>query len=268
MPIVAFIFYHHRFLVLEQFFPAWLAQHLRAYHRFFLVELFPFTAELLVLAAEDFILQELAFQFSVVEEHLLGGFQAYFLYALVFIGDDPGRIAHEGMFQAFTEGLVKPQQVGTSYAFAIRRIGNHKSRLLWLHEVGNVLLHEGHIFRHAGSLGIGVGHFDGIYVEVVAIDMVFERAFLAVIIIDFIQKFRVKVGPLLEVVVPAEDTWPDISCNEGGFYGECAASAHGVDEVALSAPSCHQDHASCQYFIQRSFQSLLPIAAAMQRFTR
>ena len=245
---------HFRFLGLEKLIPTWLTQHLwlRGICSRLLMKPFSFTAECFVLTIKDFVVHEFAFQFTIEEIHFLGWLQADFRKQFLFTGDDPCRITYKGMFQAFSDGMIESQNIRTAYAFSIRRIGHDDGRLRRLFKVGDVLLCDGHFFGHAGSLNVDVRCFHCMDVDIVAIDVMQKLTLLTVVVVYLIQQLRVEVGPFLKVVMTSEYPWPDIACDERCFDRQCTTSAHRVDEVAFTTPSCHEYHACSQYLVQRS----------------
>ena len=158
------------------------------------------------------------------------------------------------MFQAFTDGMIESQNIWTTDAFTIRRIGDNDGGFSRLFKVGNVLLCDCHFFSHAGSLRIDVRCFHCMNVDIVTIDMMLEFAFLTIVVVYLIQQFTVEVGPFLKIVMTAEYPWPDIASDEGCLNRQCATSAHRVNEVAFTTPPRHQNHACSQNFVKWSFQ--------------
>ena len=94
--------------------------------------------------------------------------------------------------------------------------------------------------------------------------MVVELALLGVVVVDAREELLVEVGPFLEGEAFAEDARRDVARDECGLYGDCSRSAHGVDEVGVTLPSRHENHASCEDLVEGSLDTLLSVAAAVQ----
>ena len=81
-----------------------------------------FTAEILEFTVEKLVFAELAFQGTVEQRYLYRGFQANLVETFVAVAQNPGVIPCKGMFQAFTDHLIQPQQVFRRDTFAVRRV--------------------------------------------------------------------------------------------------------------------------------------------------
>ena len=171
------------------------------------------------------------------------------------------------MLQPFANHAIGAQQVGRRDTLAIRRVGHHDGRLLWLREVLEVLLVDGDVGRESGSLHIQAGRVDSFHVDIVAIDVVLELAFGRVVIIDTVEEVGIEVGPLLEGKFLAEESRRHVAGYKCSLDGQRATATHRVDEVGLALPACHHDHAGSQHLVEGSVDTLLAVAATMERLT-
>ena len=172
------------------------------------------------------------------------------------------------MLQALANHLIGVEQVGRGDALAIGWVGHHQGRLGRLLEVLEVLQLHADDLCQTGSTHVQTSLCHGLRIDVVAIDVVVEVALLRVVVVDLVEEFLVEVGPFLEGELLAEQAWTHIAGDEGCLDEQCAATAHGVDEVGLAAPARHQDHTGCQHLVEWCLSGLLTVAATMQRLTR
>ena len=89
-----------------------------------------------------------------------------------------------------------------------------------------------------------------------------------IIIVDTVEEILVKVGPLLEGILPAIHSRGNATGYHGSFYQEGAASTHGIHQVTLALPACLQDDAGSQHLVDGSLHSGLTPSALVQAFTR
>ena len=87
---------------------------------------------------------------------------------------------------------------------------------------------------------------------------------LFAVVIDTVEEVGVEVGPLLKGILVAEESRCHVMGNEGRLDKQGTRAAHRVYEVGLAMPACHEYHASCQHFVQRSLHRFLTIAPAME----
>ena len=78
-------------------------------------------------------------------------------------------------------------------------------------EVGEVLLLDGYLLAQTSRLDVGCGDGDGIVVDVVSVDVMLEVVLARLVFVDAVEEFLVEVGPLLEGIFLAIDTWCDAS---------------------------------------------------------
>ena len=65
----------------------------------------------------------------------------------------------------------------------------------------------------------------------------------------------------------AEDTRTDVLRDECRLDKQCAGAAHKVVEIALSVPSCEQQHTGSQGFVERSLRLTYAVAAFVERLS-
>ena len=169
------------------------------------------------------------------------------------------------MLQPLAYHLVQSQEVVRGDAFAVGRVGDEDALLLGTGELLEGLQLQFHVLADAGRLQVAGGYLDGTGIVVVGVYPVGEVALAAVVVVDTFQQVGIEVGPLLEGIGLAEDTGRDVTGDESGFDGDGARTAHGVDEVALPAPACHEDDAGGQHFVEGGFHGLLTVAPAVER---
>ena len=95
--------------------------------------------------------------------------------------------------------------------------------------------------------------------------MVLELPFLALVVVYLIEEVGIEVRPFLEGELLAEESRCHVPGNEGSLNQQRAAAAHGVDEIGVALPAGEQDHACRQHLVQRGLDTLLAIAAPMER---
>ena len=225
-----------------------------------------FAAELAHLAVEHLVFAELTFQRTVVERDLDTGLQSNLLEALLAIAQNPGIAPRELMLQSFANHAIGTQQVGCRYTFTIRRVGHHDALLVRLRKVLEVLLFDGDVGCQPGSLHVHASGVHRLHVNIVAVDVVLEFAFLRIVVVDAVEEVGIEVRPFLEGILLAEQARCHVVSNEGGFDEQRATAAHGVNEVGIAFPSCHENHACGQHLVERCFHALLTIATTMQTF--
>ena len=137
-----------------------------------------FAAERLHLAVKHLIFTELAFQRTVVHWNLDARLQSYLFETFFTVRQNPSLATHKLMLQSFANHAIGSQQVRRRDAFAIRRIGHQDALLLGLFEVLEVLLFHGDVSRQSGSARIQSSGVHRLHVDIIAINMVFELAFL------------------------------------------------------------------------------------------
>ena len=224
-----------------------------------------FSTEYLHLAVEQLVFAELTFQTAVEEGNLDAGLQTDLVEALLTIRENPGIVVGKLVLQSFTDHLVRTQQVGRRDTLTVGRISHHDALLLGLREELEVLFSDGDVVGQTGGLDVQTGCIDGLDVDVVAIDVMLELAFLRVVIVYLVEEVGIEVGPLLEGKLLAEQSRGHIAGNQGGLDEQRTTAAHGVDEVAVALPARHQDHAGSQHLVERCFHRLLTVAATVQR---
>ena len=104
-------------------------------------------------------------------------------------------------------------------------------------------------------------------VDVISIDVVLEFMLVAVILINAVKEFAVKVGPLLKGIFLTEHTGADASGNQSRLNGKGSASAHRVNQVTFATPSGLQDDSRSQHLVERCLHSLLTVSTAVQTLT-
>ena len=97
--------------------------------------------------------------------------------------------------------------------------------------------------------------------------MVSELAFLRIIVVDCVKQFCIKVRPLLESELLAEDTRTHIMGDKCSLYKQSARTTHRIYKVGLATPACHKNHTCSKHLVKRSLYRLLAIAATMERLT-
>ena len=224
-----------------------------------------FAAEGLHLTVEHLVFAEFALQRAVVQGYLDAGLQADLLEALLTIRQDPCIAAHELVFQPLADHAIGAEQVGCRDTLAVGRVAHEDSLVFRLLEVFEVLLLNGDVAGQSGSLGIDAGRVDSLHVDVVAVDVMVERALLRVVVIYLVEEVGIEVGPFLEGILLAEEARSHVACDEGRLDEQGAAAAHRVDEVGLALPSGHHDHAGGQHLVERCLYRLLPVATPVER---
>ena len=89
-----------------------------------------------------------------------------------------------------------------------------------------------------------------------------------VIVIYRAEKFLVKIFPFLESKALTEHTGSNVTCNESSLYGQGTRATHRIDKVALTPPSCKQNHTGRQHLVYGCCAGLDAVSATMQRLTR
>ena len=154
--------------------------------------------EILQFSVEHLVFTELTLQRSVIERNLDTWLQTDLVEAFFTVTEHPGIVAFELVLQSFTYHFIGTQEVGRGDAFAIGRIGDHDTLVGRLREILEVLLLNGNDVTQSGGLHILQCRIHGFDVNVVAIDMVFELAFLALVVIDIVEEVGIEVRPFLK----------------------------------------------------------------------
>jgi hypothetical protein len=97
------------------------------------------------------------------------------------------------VLQTFTDHTIGAKEVWRGYPLSIGRIGNHYALVLRLHEILKVLLFNGDISRKTCSLCVKTGGIYCLDVYIIAVDMVIELTFLAIVILDIIKEICIEV---------------------------------------------------------------------------
>ena len=92
-----------------------------------------------------------------------------------------------------------------------------------------------------------------------------EITFLRIVVIDFVKKLCIEIGPLLKSIFLTEESRCHVVSYQGSLNEQGATATHGVDEVGIALPSRHHNHACCQHLIEWCLYRLLPVATTMQR---
>ena len=158
-------------------------------------------------------------------------------------------VAGEHSLEFLAQRLVEQGEVVDFQAFAIGWVGDEDAVFGCLVEVLDGLAFHLNHFGEAGALDVGTGDGNGLALDVIAINLVLEFAFVAVVVIDVLEELVVVVGPCLESIFGAIHAWIDIGGDKGSLDQESARTAHGVDEVALAAPAAQHDDAGRQHFV-------------------
>ena len=158
-------------------------------------------------------------------------------------------IAGEYPFEFLSQRLVEQGEVVEFQAFAIGWVGDEDAVLRSLVEVFDGLALNFNHLGESGTLDVGTGNGNGLALNIVAINLVLEFAFGAVVVIDALEEFVVIVGPSLESILVAIHARIDVGGDEGGLDQEGSRAAHGVDEVALAPPAAQQDDAGGKHLV-------------------
>ena len=94
--------------------------------------------------------------------------------------------------------------------------------------------------------------------------MMFKLPLLRVVVIDGIKEVGIIVVPFLKCKLLAKQSWSHVVCYEGSLDEQCARAAHGINEISLSLPSCHEYHSRSQHLIEWCLHALLSVAASVQ----
>ena len=158
-------------------------------------------------------------------------------------------VAGEHSFEFLAQCLVEQGEVIEFQTFAVGWVGDENAVLGCLVEVFDGLaLHLNHL-GESGALDVGTSYGNGLALNVVAINLVFEFAFGAIVVINALEEFVVIVGPRLEGILVAIHARIDVRGDEGGLDQEGARAAHGIDEVALATPAAQQDDAGGKHLV-------------------
>ena len=99
--------------------------------------------EILQLTVEDLVFAEFTLQRTIVERNLDAWLQTDLFEALLTVGEYPGIIVEELVFQTFPNHLIGTQQVGRGDTFAVGWVGDDDALVLRLYEILEVLLLNG-----------------------------------------------------------------------------------------------------------------------------
>ena len=231
------------------------------------------TTEGFHLSAESDKSADLAVKSAVLQGNALRRLQSESIEECLLAADNPCLISRKIVLEFAAKRTVDGGNVLGMQALAVGRVGNHQTTGL-LTSLGNfgkgkvadVALLHGDIVSHAGSLHVFEGGPYGIVIEVVAINMVIEFAFLAVIIVDFGQKVGIEILPILKSETFTEDSGMDIAGHQCRFDKESTATAEGVDNVAVELPAAHLDDCSCKHLIDGCFDGSFTVSTQMQAF--
>ena len=171
------------------------------------------------------------------------------------------------MLQTLANHLVQSEQVIGRDTFAIRRIHHDDGLLLRLFELLERLQFQRHIFGYTRRFYIMRRYFIRFRTVVISVNLMGEFALLTIIIVNLIEHLRIEIHPFLECESFAEYSRSDVSCDQCSFYRNRARTAHRVNQVTFTAPSCHQKHTGSQYFVQRSIYLFLAVSATMKRLS-
>ena len=137
-----------------------------------------------------------------------------------------------------------------------------------MNEVLEVALLYADVLCQTGGTHVQTGSVHCLHVYVVAVDVPVEVALTTVVIVYLIEEVAVKVCPLLKGILLAEYAGGDVAGYEGRLDEQGAAATHGVDEVALTMPAGHHNHAGGQHLVQRGLGTLLTVTATVERLAR
>ena len=221
---------------LEVTFPTWLVLSFSAWLEF------PFsllTLELLIFPVENLVFAELAFQCAIEQRHFLAWFQPDLIEAFFSIREYPSLVSYKCMLQTFANHLVQSEQVIGRDTFAIRRIHHDDGLLLRLFELLERLQFQRHIFGYTRRFYIMRRYFIRFRTVIISVYLMGELALLTIIIVNLIEHLRIEIYPFLECESFAEYSRSDVSCDQCSFYRNRARTAHRVNQVTFTAPSCH-----------------------------
>ena len=165
-----------------------------------------FRTELAKFALKHLVSAELTLQRAVEDGNLDTRLQSDGIKAFLTVTEHPSLVALEFMLQLLANHLVGGQQVRCGNTLTIRRIGNDDGWPGRFFEVLKVLLFNGDGFGQSSCFYIEAGGINCLHVDVIAIDMMVELLFLGIVVIDFIEKVFVEVGPFLKGKFLAENT--------------------------------------------------------------
>ena len=173
------------------------------------------------------------------------------------------------MFQPVAYRLVEPQQVARRKAFAIGRVGDENTfgrgcRFIPL---------EGHdfevdVFGYAGTFDVLGGNVDSPGRDVAAVYAMSKFAFVAVVVVECLEKLLVEVLPPFEGKALAEDAGIGVGGDEGGFDENGTRAAHGVDKVFLAVPAGFEYHAGRQHLVDGRLGLSHAVAPLVERLAR
>ena len=119
------------------------------------------------------------------------------------------------MFQTFAYHLVGGQQVGGRDAFAVGRIGDNNALFCRLLKIFKVGFFNSDVVGETCCTHIEACRVNGFDINIVAIDVVLELAFLAFIVVDTVKQILIEIAPALEGELFTEDTRAHVVSDEG-----------------------------------------------------
>ena len=159
------------------------------------------------------------------------------------------------MLQELAQGGIQILYLLHMHTLAVRWI-RHQQHVLALLAflfccqslVRYVGLLELYILGDTSRLGVLLSKRQRTFRHVTGVNLVRELPLLAVVFIQLLEQLLVEVMPFLKGKTVSEDAWRNVQGYQSGFNDDSSASAHWIDEVTLSVPSCHQQHSRCHGF--------------------
>ncbi len=163
--------------------------------------------------------------------------------------------------------LVEQVYVVGAQSLAVRRVCDEHTFRGVFGPVGHRFAHEFHHVVYSSRLDIFASNRHGLRVDVAAINLIGELTFCGVVVVNVFKKLLVEIRPFLESETFAVDSRVDVSGNQCRLHKKCARTAHGVDEVAVTFPSCFKDDSGGKHFINRGFGLFSAISSLRQRLS-
>ena len=223
--------------------------------------------QVIVSAVKNDELQQFAVQTAVVQGIFHRRLQADFEVLLLVVADEPSVIALEGVLEFEAQVAVELLQILNIQSFAVGRVGNKRTLFRYQFDVVEVAAFQFDVFVESGALDVGACDGNGLALDIAAVDFVCELTLGAVIVVNLVKQVGVVVGPLLEGVMVAIDTWSDVGTNQCCLDEEGARATHGVNQVGVTLPAAKQDNASCQYLVDGGIGLCHTPSALKQRVT-